>query len=177
MNLIGKFLVVLITVMSVAFLGIAISLFSTHHNWKATVDQQKATITELNADREALQTRYRQNVANLDLELDTAEQQVRKLERERVALFTQNESVNSEIDTLKQQRRDTTMAIAQTQTENKTLGERNDSLKQDIATTQTAMNTAFDQAVEATSELHEAKMQLEIELERNAQLLEQVQGN
>jgi chromosome segregation ATPase len=177
MNLLGKMLVVVITVMSIAFMGVAIALYSTHNNWKATIDDQQATIADLNADLERLQTAYKQNATNLNLEIETAEQQVRKLERERVAIAGRNEAMRSEIETLKQERRDTTTAIANTQAAIQRLAEENAQIEQSIARTQVATNTAFDKAVDATSELHEAKIKLETELERNAQLLEQVQGN
>lgn len=176
MNLIGKILVVIVTVMSIAFLGVAISLYATHNNWKATIEEQTAKIAELNTQLESLQTQYAQYDQNLDLELSAAEQQIRKLERERVALVSRNEEIRAEIENLQQQRRDNTTVIAATQAKNAQLASQNDDLEQDIDRTLTAMNNAFQGAVEATSELHEAKIKLETELERNAQLLEQVEG-
>lgn len=177
MNFLGKLLVVLIAVMSIAFLGVAIVLYSTHNNWKVTIDEQQTTIADLSGELETLEKSYTQAARNLDLEIETAEQQVRKLERERVAIAARNEEKRAELETLQQQRRDTTTKIARTQVINRQLAEKNTSLRQDIASTLAATNTAFDKAVEATSDLHDAKIELETELERNAQLLEQLQGN
>ncbi len=177
MNFIGKLLVVAITVTSVAFLGVAIVLYSSHHNWKATVDEQKATITSLRAEMGTLETKYKQDVRDLDLEIEAAEYQVRKLERERVALVARNAGAKGEIVSLNQVRRDTIKDIAQTQTRNQAIASRNAEIEQEIQSSQEATNAAFEAAVTATSELHGAKAKLEIELERNAQLLEQTQGN
>lgn len=177
MNLIGKILVVVITVMSISFMAVAFALYSTHTNWKAKIDDQTSTITELNTELETLETQYKRNVASLKLEIETAEQQVRKLERERVAIVAQNDDMRGKLESLKQDRRDVTAEIAKTQNTNKEIADKNIQLQQEIAATQTATDAAFTRAVEATSALHEAKMKLESELERNAQLLEQVQGN
>ena len=175
-NFLGKMFAVLVTVMSIVFLGAAIAVFVSHKNWKATIDEQNARIQELQAQQDTFTTQYKLNNANLQLELASAENQIVKLERERVDLMQRNEQVDQQLSDLKQQRRDLTTSIAQTQERNSELVTKNDQLQQDIAATQEAMGTAFDQAVRATSELHDAKLKLETELERNAQLVEQAGG-
>lgn len=174
MNLFGKILVVLVMLLSVAFLGVAIAVFSSHTNWKAKIDAQKEQITELTADLDTLQTQYKVTDSNLQLEIEAAQHQALKLERERVALAGRNANAQSEIDTLKQERRDLTKAVADTQDTVKQLAGENRKLQQDIESNIEATNTAFTSSVEATSELHEAKMKLETQLERSAQLVEQV---
>ncbi|MCO6046988.1 hypothetical protein NG895_24070 [Aeoliella sp. ICT_H6.2] len=177
MNLLGKILVVLVTLMSIAFLGVATAVFATHKNWSATMTNQNTQITQLRQDLETLETDYKRLESNLELEIDTAQQQVIKLENERAALANRNAAAQAQIDDLRQQRRDLTTAVASTQAKNKQLAETNAQLQQDIAGTMQATNAAFDETVRATSQLHEAKMMLETELERNAQLVEQAGGN
>lgn len=177
MNLLGKIMVVLVALMSISFLGVATAIFATHKNWSATMQEQNAEITELRADLDTLQTDYKRVERNLALEIETAEQQAVKLERDRVALANRNAAKQAEIENLRQQGRDLTTALAGTQAKNKQLAETNAELQQDITSTMQATDAAFDATVEATSKLHEAKMMLETELERNAQLIEQAGGN
>lgn len=177
MNLLGKILVVLVALMSIAFLGVATAVFATHKNWSATIQEQNTQITELRTNLEELETDYKRVESNLDLELETAQQQVLKLESERVALIKRNAAALAQINDLGQKRRDLTNAVASTQVKNKQLAEENAQLHEEIASTMQATNAAFDATVEATSQLHEAKMKLEVELERNAQLVEQAGGN
>lgn len=174
MNLIGKILVVLVMLMSVSFLGVAIVVFSSHTNWKAKIDAQKEQIAELDASLEKLKTQYKVTDSSLQLEIESAEQQVLKLERERVALAARNMNAQAEIDALKQKRRELTADVASTQAAVEQLANENRKLQQDIGSNIEATNSTFTSAVEATSELHEAKMKLETQLERNAQLVEQV---
>src|SRR3972149_2988468 len=56
-------------------------------------------------------------------EVETAQQQVRKLEAERVALVDRNAAVQTELDQLKAERRDATAAVAATQVNNQRLAE------------------------------------------------------
>lgn len=177
MNLLGKILVVLVTLLAIGFLAVAITVFTTHKNWHAEIVGQNTRITELNAKLDRLKADYKRSEGNLDMELQTAEQQVIKLENERVALAQRNQQAQEQIDELKQQRRDLTTAVAEVQATNQRLGEENDKLQQDIASTLQVTDTAFNEAVRSTSELHEAKVMLESQLERNAQLVEQVGGN
>jgi chromosome segregation ATPase len=177
MNLFGKILVVLVTLLAIGFLAVAITAFTTHKNWHADIVGQNTQITALNAQLERLKSDYKRSEGNLELELESAQNQVIKLENERVALAQRNEQAQSQIDELAQQRRDLTTAVAQVQAINQRLGEENQQLQQTIASTLQATDAAFNETVKSTSELHEAKVMLESQLERNAQLVEQVGGN
>ncbi|WP_442483802.1 hypothetical protein [Aeoliella sp. SH292] len=176
MNLLGKILVVLVTLLAIGFLAVAITVFTTHKNWHAEIVGQNTQIATLNAQLERLKSDYKQTEGNLELELESAENQVVKLENERVALAQRNEQAQAQIDELAQQRRDLTTAVAQVQAINQRLGEENQQLQQTIASTLQATDAAFNETVKSTSELHEAKVMLESQLERNAQLVEQVGG-
>lgn len=195
MNLLGKILVVLVSLASIMFLGVSIAVFTTHKNWDVTVKDQQAEIQELNAETEKLSEAYKRYVSSLEQEIEAAQQQVIKLENERATLEARNNEVQAELERLRQTRRDLTSEVASVQASITQLIGRNekpeaedpkdrpeqlgeiDRLEREIDSNQQAINKAFDRAVAATSELHEAKIKLEIELERNAQLVEQVGGN
>lgn len=176
MNLIGKIFVVIILLLSVLFMGLAMAVYATHKNWKATVDAQKTQIQTLTADKQKLQSEYDLTSSELQREIDSAEQQVRKLESERVALNSLNESIQEELGALKQERREATSAVSATQANNERLAKENMGLQQEIIAAQQAADEAFKKTVTATSELHDTANKLSSEIERNAQLTEQVAG-
>ena len=106
MNLLGKIFVVMIVVMSLVFLGLAMAVYSAHRNWPAEVAGLRQQVTNTRAELEQQVSRYQQDAENLQLEKDTAEQQIRKLESERVALVSRLEDTQTEVNQLKQQNRD-----------------------------------------------------------------------
>lgn len=176
MNLIGKIFVVIILLLSVLFMGLAMAVYATHKNWKATVDNQKAQIQTLTTNNQRLQSEYDLSVSELQREIDSAEQQVRKLESERVALNSLNEAIQEELGGLKQERREATAAVAATQANNERLAKENTGLQQEIIAAQEAADAAFQKTVAATSALHDASTKLDNMIERNRQLTEQAAG-
>lgn len=176
MNLLGQIFAVIILVLSCVFMGLAWAVYATHRNWKSEVDAQRANIQQLQAEMDQLDSRYKLVESNLQTEIDTAEQQVRKLESERVALVARNEEIQAQINQLQQERRDATAAVAATQANNERLANENVELQQEIIAAQEAADQAFQTTVQATSELHDTTVKLESQLEQNAQLTEQVAG-
>ena len=70
MNLIGKIFVVVIVVLSVLFMGLSMAVYSTHKNWSAAVDAQKAQISDLQSKRDQLTSQYNADKEQLELEKD-----------------------------------------------------------------------------------------------------------
>lgn len=175
-NFLGKMLVVLVAIMSTMFLGVAIAVFSTHKNWDATIKEQDALKKKLNEQQEQFATQYKLNDGNIQIELASAEYQVIKLERERINWVLRNQELEEQLAVLRQNKLDLTNNIDETQQKNKELLTKNQQLQDEIATTQKSIGVAFDETVRATSELHDAKLKLEVQLERNAQLVEQAGG-
>ncbi|MGI9455677.1 MAG: hypothetical protein ACR2NU_03900, partial [Aeoliella sp.] len=176
MNLIGKIFVVIIVVLSVLFMGLSMAVYSTHKNWKAAVDTQKTEIDKIKNEYEQYKSQYGLVESNLRLEIDSAEQQVSKLESERVLRETQNVEIQEELKKLKEASRDATAAVASTQENNAQLARKNAGLQTDIITAQEASDAAFAKTLDATSKLHDAAIKLNAELERNAELTGQIAG-
>ncbi len=176
MNLIGKIFVVIIVVLSLLFMGLAMAVYSTHKNWLAAVNDQKDEINMLRSEHEQNTSKYRLAESNFRLEIDSAEQQVRKLESERVALVARNDVIQTEVNELKQANRDATAAVSSTQENNSQLARENVGLQTEIISAQEASDAAFAKTLVATSQLHDAAVKLNQEIERNAQLTEQVAG-
>lgn len=174
MNLIGKIFVVIIVVLSVLFMGLSMAVYSTHKNWYAAVQNQRQQLQDLQTELDRLKSQYQLVESNLQLEIDSAQQQIRKLESERVALVARNEDIQTAVNQLKQEQRDATQAVASTQANNAQLAQQNVELQQNIIAAQEAADRAFSTVVDKTSELHDTATKLNTELERNAQLTQQV---
>jgi hypothetical protein len=177
MNLLGKIFVVLIMVMSVVFMTLALAVYATHKNWKDIVEGQNGLRAQLQLARteyDQLKNNYNSLESRLKGEVESARQQVRKLESERVALMDRNAAVQTELDQLKAERRDATAAVAATQQNNQRLAEEVTGLREDIRTNQQARDQAFATTLQATENLHQTKGLLDSTVERNRQLTSQV---
>jgi myosin heavy subunit len=179
MNLLGKIFVVLIVVMSLVFMTLALAVYATHKNWKDIVEGPNGLKTQV----ANLQTELQQKVAayntvesQLKSETESRDQQIRKLEAERVSLVDRNAGIQSELDQLKAERRDATAAVAATQINNQRLADEVTGLRQDIRTNETARDQAFATTLKATEDLHQTAGELKINQERNRQLASQVSG-
>jgi hypothetical protein len=179
MNLLGKIFVVLIVVMSLVFMTLALAVYATHKNWKDIVEGPNGLKSQLDTARAELDQKvnaYNSLESQLKGEIESAQQQVRKLEAERVALVDRNAGIQSELDQLKAERRDATAAVAATQQNNQRLADEVTGLRADIRTNEQARDQAFATTLKATEDLHQAKGQLDNTVERNRQLTSQVSG-
>jgi len=179
MNLLGKIFVVLIVVMSLVFMTLALAVYATHKNWKEIVEGPTGLKTQLTTAQAELQQKvddYNRLESQLKGEVESAQQQVRKLEAERVALVDRNSGIQSELDQLKAERRDATAAVAATQVNNQRLADEVTGLRQDIRTNEQARDQAFATTLKATEDLHQATGKLTNTIERNRQLTSQVSG-
>lgn len=179
MNLLGKIFVVLIVVMSLVFMTLALAVYATHKNWKDIVEGPSGLRTQLNTAKAELDqkvTDYNRLESQLKGEVESSQQQVRKLESERVALVDRNAAVQAELDQLKAERGDATAAVAATQQNNQRLADEVTGLRADIRTNEQARDQAFATTLKATEDLHQTKGQLDSTVERNQQLVNQVAG-
>lgn len=179
MNLLGKIFIVAIMIMSVVFMTLALMVYATHKNWKEVVDGSNGLRTQLQTAQtqlEQLKTDYNRLEAQLKGEVESAQQQVRKLETERSSLTERNAAVLAELEQLRAERRDATAAVAATQANNQRLAEEVTGLREDIRTNEQARDKSFATTLSATEELHQTKGKLDNTLERNRQLTQQVSG-
>jgi hypothetical protein len=173
MNWLGKVFVVLILVMSLVFMGLAMAVYATHKNWKDIIDGPNGLATQLqtaNQENERLKAQHNRRVEELDAEVAAAEQQVRKLEAERVGLIARNAEFQAERDQLVQERREATAAVAATQANNDKLASDSATMRQQIRDEQQARDVAFKATLAATEELHQIRNEYEAALERAQQL-------
>src|SRR5690606_3725421 len=104
MNLIGKIFVVVIVLMSVLFMWLAMAVYSTHKNWREAHNQIQRQYTQRNAEYTQLDSKYNTDMAELQRQIDGAQQLIANLQTDRTALIARNEDISAEINDLKQER-------------------------------------------------------------------------
>jgi hypothetical protein len=174
MNLLGKVLVVAILVMSVLFMGLAMAVYSTHQNWKTTSDQLEATLTAKEAELKANKDEHDRLESQLRGEIESVQQQVRKLETERVALTGRMAASQNELDQFRQGQAAAIAAVSATQQNNQELTTEVTGLRGEIRQAQTDRDLSFAATVAATEAAHQVRNQLETTAERNQELTQQV---
>lgn len=174
MNLLGKIFVVLILLFSVFLMAFAMVVYATHKNWKEEATAVQSRLSQARTANEELQQRYDRLDSQLKAELEAAQQEVRKLESERVALLNQNSTIQKDLDQLMQDRREATAMVASTQENNVGLMKEVTGLRQEIRDTQQARDESFASTLKATTELHEKQSRLASALERMNQLVRQL---
>ncbi len=179
MNWLGKVFVVLILIMSVMFMAFAMAVYATHKNWREVIEGPnglRQQLQQAQQENEQLKNEHNRRVENLTREKEAAEQQLAKLETERVALADRNVQIQTELDQLQQQQREHIAAVASTQTLNEGLSNEAGTLRQQIRTEQQARDAAFARTLEATEAVHQLTGQYEVARERSEQLTKQVSG-
>ena len=137
---------------------------STWWNHSQGLPPVECTNTQLQDERGSLENR-------LTAEIAAAQQEVRKLESERVTVMTQNSTIQSELDQLRQKERANTAAVASTQANNEKRTEQVEILREQIREHQQSRDEAFATVIKATDDLHEAQGKVSSLLERNRQLV------
>ncbi len=176
MNWLGRVFIVLIFIMSIVFMTLSMAVYSTHKNWKTVADGLQTKLDQANAEKGQLTTAHNRRVEELSTEKEAAEQQVRKLETERVSLADRNVQIQTELDQLKQQQREQIASVSSTQELNKGLVAEVTGLRNDIRTEQQARDAAVAATLAATEDLHQVKGEYETARARSEQLIKQVSG-
>lgn len=179
MNWLGKVFVVLILIMSLMFMGLSMAIYATHKNWREVIEGPNGLKKQLDDARlanEALKSEHNRLVESLTREKEAAEQNLAKLETERVALADDNVRLQTEYDALRQKEREHIQAVASTQKLNEGLTQEATGLRQQIRSEQQARDAAFAKTLEATEAMHQLTGQYESARQRSEQLTKQVSG-
>jgi hypothetical protein len=176
MNWLGKVFVVVILIMSLVFMGLALAVYATHKNWQQVSLDLNKKLQAAQADNAKLQTEHNRRVEDLEREKTIAEQQVAKLDAERVSLAERNTTIQAQLDNLQQNQREHIAAFDATQKINVGLAGEVTGLRNTIRTTIEARDSLFKKALDATEELHKAAGEYNTTRERNEQLTKQTAG-
>jgi hypothetical protein len=176
MNWLGKVFVVVILIMSLVFMGLALAVYATHKNWQQVSDALNKKLQTAIAEKVKLETEHNRRVEDLEREKTIAEQQVAKLDAERVQLAEHNTAIQAELDGLRQTQSGHIAAFDATQKINVALASEVTGLRNTIRTTIEARDSLFKKALDATEELHKAAAEYNATRERNEQLTKQNSG-
>jgi len=174
MNLVGKILVVLIMVMSVAFMAFAVAVYGTHQDWKKKAEEEakrvqglQTTVAEREAERDQLN-------AQLEQERTARDQALAKLETERKELATQRDEMSKERDALLVKDKAAVAALDAAQQNLARLTKEVEGLRTEIRSTQSDRDKHFDRAVVLTDQIHQAEGEVRRLEERRMQLAAQL---
>ena len=174
MNLIGKILVLLIVIMCIVFMGLAMTVYSSHQNWKNEAnifeDKFKEKLSQLNKAQAAFDRKESELSANLE----AVQQQIRKLESERTMLVDRNVGIQAELDQLKQQSRDRIAAVAATQQNNDRLIKEVTGQRKTLRDNQQARDKDFGVMLDAKESQDQTQGELNIVRAQNQAITRQV---
>ncbi len=174
MSFFGKILTGLICIVSLFLMWVSITVYATHKNWKEDAEALQRQLAQATSTNEQLTSDRRSLESRLTAENEAALQEVRKLESERVALMSENATLQSDLDQLRQKERANTAAVASTQANNEKLTAEVEILRAQIREHQQARDEAFATMVKATDELHQAQGELTSLRERNLQIVSEL---
>ncbi|NOY29799.1 MAG: hypothetical protein GXP28_06365 [Planctomycetes bacterium] len=174
MNLLGKFFIVSIAVAAIFMMAISMAVYTNHHNWRAEAEKLTTQLSEATNKNEQLASSYRSLESQLSAEVEASQQEVRKLESERVALISQNTTIQTDLDQLRQQQRASTAAVASTQQNNEKLTAEVEVLRAEIRENQQARDEAVATTIRTTDESHQLLGKLSMLNERHVQLAQQL---
>lgn len=174
MNTLGKVFTVAILIACLFVMIGAMAVYSTHTNWSARYTALKQELDKAKVDASELESKYMSQVSQLEAEREAAQQDVRKLESERIQLLGEKSRIQQDVDQLRQERRAAEALVAATEENNTRLTEEVGKLRDAVRENQTFRDKAFADTLKATSELHAAAGDLEQTKERNEQLVGQL---
>ena len=174
MNTLGKALVIAITIACLLLMIVAAAVYSTHTNWKSAYEQKQKTLNDATNAKSELEAKYLAQVSQLEAEREAAQQEVRKLESEKVILAGENVRIQKDVDQLNQDRRSIEQLVKSTEANNSALTAEVVKLRDKYRETQQFRDEAFAKTLEATSALHVTAGNLETAKNRNVQLVSQL---
>jgi hypothetical protein len=178
MNLVGKLLVVLILVMSVAFMAFSVAVYSTHKNWIDVITNPntgyQAKLKEQQAINAKLTEQLTKNQEEANVEKKALEDKISKLETKRTALQGDVTTLSTQVADLKTETAKQLAALTTAQT---TLDEKMkqvDALRADITTTQQERDDNLNKFKESQASYNNAYNELRLLKDANTRLVGQM---
>lgn len=174
MNFVGKILVVLIFLMSVAFMSFAIAVYGTHQNWKEKAEAEAAKVSVAQQEVQRLDEEKLKLQEDLKAEIGAREQALAKLETERKALADQYAEMVKQRDALQAKDKETVATLDAAQQNLARLTGEVEGLRTEIREAQGQRDTHFERVVELTDQIHQVQGEVKRLDERGVQLATQL---
>ena len=173
MNLVGKILTTLIFVMSVVYMGFAVSVYSTHKNWKEINTKAKEQRAVLERERGDLQAKLDAETQKLQAEKQAVEQRLGQLETARDQLKQELANLQMMVSTKEADLRQQTAAAATTATGLAATEQKVETLRNELQTARDEKQKLFKE-LETMTDQKNAFLADKVRLEEvNAKLADQ----
>ncbi|MCA9235716.1 MAG: hypothetical protein KDA44_09600 [Planctomycetales bacterium] len=172
MKILGWAFTVMILFASIAVMITAMLVYATHTNWRDSYQALNTKLQTEQAKNADLEASYLRQISLLEAEREAAQQDVRKLETERLQLDGENKALQSDLDQAKEKNSQLFATVTTTEQNNHILSEEVTQLRQGIRTAQQERDELFDTTLQATTKLHTTAGQLAQVKERNDQLVQ-----
>lgn len=186
-NLVGKIMMVLITVLSILFMSFAVAVYMTHQDWRAGVERPetdvgpgkplglKFQLAEAQAKNEALTAQLESLKKQVETETLDRQQRLAKLEHTRVQRVAELARVYEAHATLLRTQEQNVADLKQVADQLEEVTAQVAKLRQEIAKTEQLRNGHFANVLVVTEQVHEQQRQLRLLEERRVQLAAQVE--
>jgi hypothetical protein len=171
MTLLGKLFTVLILVMSVLFLGLAISVYATHVNWRAEAEGKKKEADVQLSVNQQLKDQQQDLMAAIALEQSARRFALAGLETKLKSRSEDLERVQQELATLTNTEGVTAGALVTAQNELTNITTEVKALRDTVREAQKDVDHQFDLVVKATDELNQMR-RVKLDLENRARPLQ-----
>ncbi|NLX56301.1 MAG: hypothetical protein GXY58_14425 [Planctomycetaceae bacterium] len=157
MTLLGKFFTVLILIMSVLFMGLAISVYATHVNWRAEAESKKKEADVQLSVNEQLKDQQQDLMAAIALERSARRFALAGLETKLKSRSEDLERVQQELATLTNTEGVTAGALVTAQNELSSITAEVKALRDTVREAQKDVDHQFEVVVKATDELNQMR--------------------
>ena len=175
MNLLGKVLVMVIFIESLAFMFFSVSVYSTHKNWRDEVNVRlRPELQQQQQTNRTLQTRLTTLQDELEQERTARQQALASLETNTELHRQEVAGLQSDVERLQGENRDAVATMAANEQTLESLRDETTRLREQIRGVQAEKDESFAQMVALTDELNERQNDLKLLQTRNMMLLERV---
>ena len=178
MNLVGKLLVVLILVMSVAFMAFSVAVYSTHKNWMEVISNPttgyKVRLDQARAEFEKKKAELDAAVKEAADQKQLAEQQIAKLKTKRDSLDGEVKMLTAQVAELKADSAKQLAALTTNQTSLATMEKEVTDLRMNIAEAQNQRDDNLAKYNQAQQDFNNASNELALLKDANTRLVGQM---
>lgn len=179
MNLVGKILTALITLLSVVFMSFALAVYATHVNWRDRVmnpdDGYQAKLKKEQDAKKDLQGQMDRFVAERDAERKSLSDTAAALNTKAKDLERENVEMKKSLTEVQERERKAVAALTATQNAAAAATGERDQLRKDLAEARKQREEQFRMAVELTDALHQNANDLTTLKAKNVTLVQDLQ--
>jgi len=157
MNLIGKIFIVLIAVMSIFFMGLAVSVYATHQNWKELHTKTNAKFTQMRDDNDQLAAQIEQLKRTNSFERAARTKAIATLETRAQEIQQKYQDAVARLSSLQEEQNTAIESVSLAQSQLEQLKGQNTTLRDSIVKAQADRDEQFSQVRQLTDLINQAE--------------------